>query len=226
MFLFEQLNERLDQKHLLKHAFYQAWSAGELTKQDLAEYAGQYFHHVDAFPRYISATHSNCADINARQVLLENLIDEEKGSEHHPELWLRFAEGIGTDRETVQNAKLNRETQELIDTFFELSHASYAEGLGALYAYERQVPEVAAKKIEGLKEFYNIADERTLQFFEVHLEADVHHSQATKDLFEQLTPAEQEKAMQAAEKISNCLWNFLSGVEAKRQARLTETAVH
>ena len=28
-------------------------------------------------------------------MLLDNLIDEEKGSENHPELWMRFAEGMG-----------------------------------------------------------------------------------------------------------------------------------
>ncbi len=67
------LNRILDSKHLLKHEFYQAWTAGELNIDYLKTYAGQYFHHVDAFPRYISATHANCNNIKARQVLLENL---------------------------------------------------------------------------------------------------------------------------------------------------------
>ena len=76
--------------HLLKHNFYQKWSEGKLKIEELQEYSCQYFHHVSAFPRYISTIHSMCADINNRQVLLDNLVDEEKGSENHPELWQRL----------------------------------------------------------------------------------------------------------------------------------------
>jgi pyrroloquinoline-quinone synthase len=38
--------------------------------------------------------------------LLDNLIEEEKGSENHPELWLRFAEGLGFDRDSVESSKM------------------------------------------------------------------------------------------------------------------------
>ena len=101
--------------HLLKHNFYQKWSEGKLKIEELQEYSCQYFHHVNAFPRYISTIHSMCADINNRQVLLDNLVDEEKGSENHPELWQRFAEGISVSRERIAKTKLNPETKELID---------------------------------------------------------------------------------------------------------------
>ncbi|WP_010597846.1 iron-containing redox enzyme family protein [Rickettsiella massiliensis] len=57
----------------------------------------QYYHHVEAFPRYLSATHSNCLSAAAREVLLDNLNDEEgsNGRESHPDLWLQFAKGLG-----------------------------------------------------------------------------------------------------------------------------------
>ena len=54
----------------------------------------QYFQHVSLFPRYLSSIHSNCDQIKTRQILLENLNEEEKGPENHPELWMRFAEGM------------------------------------------------------------------------------------------------------------------------------------
>ena len=97
------LVEELAPLHLLKHPFYQAWSMGKLTVEDLQVYARQYYAHVNAFPRYVSATHANCDHLPSRQVLLDNLMDEERGPENHPELWLRFVEGLGDDRKAAEN---------------------------------------------------------------------------------------------------------------------------
>ncbi len=208
-----QLNQELDKLHLLKHPFYQAWSAGELSLDDLRTYACQYYHHVNAFPRYISATHSNCDSLEQRQVLLENLMEEEHGDGNHPNLWLEFAEGLGLARDDVINCKPNQATAKLIKRFLDCGRQSYAAGLGALYTYERQVPDTAKSKIEGLAKFYNIDDERTTKFFDVHLTADKEHSQDAANLLEQLSPSEQAEAKTAALGIANELWDFLSGIQ-------------
>ena len=73
----KQLNEKLDKYHLLNHPFYKSWNDGKLTREIIKDYAEQYYQHVKAFPRYISATHSLCEDIEKRKILLENLHDEE-----------------------------------------------------------------------------------------------------------------------------------------------------
>ncbi|MEW5851098.1 MAG: CADD family putative folate metabolism protein [Myxococcota bacterium] len=207
------LTESLAPKHLLKHPFYQAWNAGTLPLDVLRTYARQYFHHVAAFPRYLSATHSNCEQIQARQVLLDNLCDEEKGAENHPELWLRFAEGLGVERKDVHAEQAQPQTRELVDTFMSLSRKSYASGLGALYAYEQQVPEVATAKIDGLKKFYGVTDERGLQFFTVHQKADVWHSQEVAALMDALPADQQAEAKEAAHRAADALWGFLSGIQ-------------
>ena len=167
---------------------------------------------MNAFPRYISATHSNCENIKFRQVLLENLNDEEKGEKHHPELWLRFGEGLGEERNRMLREEMFPQTKALVETFMNLSQASFEEGLGALYAYEQQVPRVAETKIRGLREFYGISDERSLEFFQVHLKADEYHSQAVADIVESLSPESQVKVERAAEEAAKALWNFLSGI--------------
>lgn len=171
------LNQELDKMHLLKHPFYQAWSEGKLSLEVLQQYAKQYYNQVKNFPRYISKIHSECEDITSRQVLLGNLIEEENGEENHPELWLRFAEGLGVKREDVEGSELQYETKALVDGFFKLADESYAKGLGALYSYERQVPEVAKSKIDGLEKFYGITGEAALKFFNVHVTADEWHSE-------------------------------------------------
>ena len=90
-----QLNEKLDKYHLLNHPFYKSWNDGKLTRGIIKDYAEQYYQHVKAFPRYISATHSLCEDIEKRKILLENLHDEENKDEDHPKLWRNFAFAIG-----------------------------------------------------------------------------------------------------------------------------------
>mgnify|MGYP003300124937 CR=1 FL=1 len=58
------LGKKLDKYHLLKHPFYQIyWNEGKLNREIIKDYAEQYYQHVKAFPRYISATHSICEDI-------------------------------------------------------------------------------------------------------------------------------------------------------------------
>lgn len=216
-YAMQQIDRQLNDKHLLKHPLYQAWSAGKLSIEDLQTYACQYYHHVEAFPRYLSATHSNCLSAAAREVLLDNLNDEEgsNGRESHPDLWLQFAKGLGLSEKTVKESKLFPETQALIDDFLTLSRSSYEEGLGALYAYERQIPKTAASKILGLKEFYGIDDPETLKFFLVHLEADVAHAQATRLLFQELPPEKRGCAEQAAKKIAQSVWTMLSGIQSQ-----------
>ena len=207
------LISRLSDKHLLKHEFYQAWSAGTIKRETLQLYAEQYYHHVKAFPRYLSATHSQCDDITSRQVLLENLIEEERGPDNHPELWLQFAEGMGATRTGVQQATLLPETQDLVSTFIQSSQRSYAEGLGTLFAYEHQIPEIATFKIEALKKHYCVDCESTLKFFEVHREADVYHTEALSQLLDKLSPEDQAKAELAAKVAADRLWKFLDGIQ-------------
>ena len=52
---FTELDARIAKYDLLCHPFYKAWSAGELTREDLRHYGQNYFHHVNAFPEYLQA---------------------------------------------------------------------------------------------------------------------------------------------------------------------------
>ncbi len=170
----------LESKSLLKHPFYQAWTMGTLTREDLAYYAQQYYSQEARFPRYISAVHSNCPEFKTRQMLIENLTHEESGPENHPELWLAFAGAVGASRESVQNAEMNAGTKECVETFTRLSRADWRSGLAALYAYEAQQPAVAKTKIEGLKKNYGLESKAALGFFQVHETMDAWHSESEK----------------------------------------------
>jgi pyrroloquinoline-quinone synthase len=208
------------QRHaMLSHPFYQAWSEGALSLDDLREYSKQYFHHVKAFPRYVSAVHANCDDLKLRQELLQNLCEEEQGDSNHPELWLRFAEGLGVARESVEEAEPTRATQASVEIFRDLTkNGSYLQGMAALYAYESQIPDVAKTKREGLGDFYGLRDPRAVSFFSVHEDADVVHRQVECDALvaHAQSVEERQAVVDAAERASQALWQFLDGMQQLR----------
>ena len=216
----KQLNKKLDQYHLLNHPFYKSWNEGKLTREIIKDYAEQYYQHVKAFPRYISATHSLCDDIEKRKILLENLNDEENKDADHPKLWKNFAMAMGADSEKIEEVKADHFTQDLINNFFKNGRSTYAEGLASLYTYERQIPEIAETKIQGLKKFYGVSSEKGLEFFEAHKKADVYHREECEKLLDGLSKEEQGIAEKAALSTAKYLWNFLSGVANKHNLQV------
>jgi len=217
----KQLNQSLDRYHLLKHPFYQIfWNEGKLTREIIKDYAEQYYQHVKAFPRYISATHSICDDIEKRKILLENLQDEENSDGDHPKLWKNFAKAMGSDTNKIDEVKPDWFTKDMIDNFLKNGRSTYAEGLASLYTYERQIPEIAETKIQGLKKFYGVNSEKGLEFFVAHKEADVYHRVECEKLLDGLSKEEQGKAEVAALSTAKYLWNFLSGIAAKHNLQV------
>lgn len=174
--IIEVLNQKIAEKHLLKHPFYVAWSEGRLPVETLRHYSQQYFAHVRAFPAYLSEAHSRCEDLDARQVIAANLADEEATPPTHPQLWLDFAAGLGVSRESVLAAEPGPRMKQLIETFREVAKMDSTLAMAGLYCYEKQIPDVAAAKIEGLQKNYGIEDTSTLKYFAVHQEADVEHA--------------------------------------------------
>src|ERR1700682_6374496 len=102
---FQQLNARVAKYDLLCHPFYKAWAAGELTRDDLRAYAQDYYQHVGAFPSYLAAFALRLDDGDRRRAALANMRDEkgmggasDEEPVAHSELWLDFAEGMGSSR--------------------------------------------------------------------------------------------------------------------------------
>jgi pyrroloquinoline-quinone synthase len=233
MVLREQLQSLVEQKHLLKHPFYVAWTEGKLTREHLKHYAIQYFQNVLAFPTYVSAVHFNTPHVGTsiamRQEILENLIEEERGSQNHPALWQRFAEALGATESELTETEALPTTDNLISTFRHLClNSPFYAGLAALYAYESQIPAVATTKIDGLQRFYGMTNPQEYRFFTVHQSADEYHSEAELKLIEQYadTPEKQAEVLNVAAQAAEALWQFLDGVyEAYCQDVKAELAI-
>jgi len=222
----QELQARIAKYDLLSHPFYKAWSAGELSRDDLREYACQYYHHVAAFPTYLAQLAMRLEDGELRQAVLANMADEkglnaDEGS--HVELWLDFAEGMGASRD-LRRHQPEAEIRDLIAFFHHIaSEGTPEEALAAFYSYESQIPRLAGEKARGLREMY-AADEKACRYFALHTTADLYHAQIWRQQLEkrvESNPGATEKALDAAEAAAGALWRALDGIEAMR---LTPTA--
>lgn len=224
---FEKLEAPIAKYDLLCHPFYKAWAAGELTRDDLREYARNYYHHVQAFPSYLAELALRLDESDLRRAVLANLCDEKgtaggsaKDSVPHSELWLDFAEGVGSQRDMHWHRPVE-EVRELMQHFHRVaSEGTPEQALAAFYIYESQVPRVAKEKERGLREMYG-ADDKTCGYFSLHATADVHHSSVWRKQLEnrlQANPEAAPAALDTAENTVRLLWQALDGIEAARMA--------
>lgn len=213
--LIAQVDEKIKEKSILKHPFYQDWQNGELTKAMLQKYAKQYYKHVAAFSQYLSAIHYKIDNFNDRRIILQNLMDEEAGEKNHIELWLRFCEVLGLTRVEIKNTVALKETNSFVNHFKSVtSQKSIAEGVAALYAYESQIPKVSEEKIKGLVNFYGISSDEGLEYFKVHMQTDIEHSKAEAELIAKYSSDEemQIKVLDVVDKTLDAYWSILSGI--------------
>ncbi|MFZ0863632.1 MAG: iron-containing redox enzyme family protein [Candidatus Sulfotelmatobacter sp.] len=224
---FHQLDARIAKYDLLCHPFYKAWSAGQLTRNDLREYAQDYYHHVEAFPSYLAALGMRLEEGELRRAVLASMCDEKgvegrpgRDSVPHSELWLDFAEGMGSSRNLEWHTPV-KEIRQLIRHFHQVaSEGSPEDALAAFYTYESQVPRIARDKEHGLRERYG-ADDKTCGYFSLHTTADVYHSSIWRKQLEKRIAAHPEAAdaaVDAAENAARMLWKALDGIEARRTA--------
>jgi pyrroloquinoline-quinone synthase len=224
---FAQLEASIARYNLLCHPFYRAWTAGELTRADLREYARQYYHHVEAFPCYLAELALRLDEGELRRAVLANMCDEKgapdrsgKDSVPHAELWLDFAEGMGARRDMLLHLPV-AEVRELVRHFHRVaSEGMPEEALAAFYVYESQVPRVAKEKERGLREMYG-ADDKTCGYFALHAVADVYHSNVWRKQLETriaVNPEAAQDALDAAESTAKILWQALDGIDAARSA--------
>jgi pyrroloquinoline-quinone synthase len=189
----QNLDSILGKWDLLKHPFYQAWSAGTLPVDALKVYAAEY----GAFIGILANGWETLDDPETAQ--------EEK---EHAELWEQFAAALGTK---VGNPNIPQ-TIALVNTANEL-FSSQTKTLGAMYAFEAQQPATATSKLDGLKMHYSLPSE-VEPYFEVHA-TNWHESKKILAALEGRSPEEQAHANEACEKMAEALWNALTGIHEK-----------
>ena len=210
--LLEKIDAAIAEKSLLKHPFYQDWQMGKLSRQDLQLYAAQYYRHVEAFPKHLRVLAAR-SEGSLRDIILQNLAEEENPSQPHPKLWRDFAATLGVNEEDITSCPALPGTQAVVETFREIvGDRPVAEAVAALYAYEAQVPEIATTKIDGLRKFYGVHSPKALAYFAVHEETDRAHRAAWRCWLEEHAHGDEEEILATANQALDALWGALDAV--------------
>jgi pyrroloquinoline-quinone synthase len=170
---------------------------------DLQGYSKEYFQLVKAVPTLVSNVLGQVTpeleqayrDVNT----IKHNVEEEK---QHLAPWISFAESIGVPRNDLYSYECSQKTKDAITNMSELTSRSFACGISTLYAFEKQLPEISAKKIEGLVNFYGIQNDndRALEYFRIHQKVDIEHAELWRNLLVLMPAPLHETILDAASK--------------------------
>jgi pyrroloquinoline-quinone synthase len=198
--LFNRIESARARWNVLEHSFYRRWSAGELSPEELAVYAGEYRHAVEALADGLSQ-----AAQGADASIAEHAAEEAR----HVALWDRFAHAVGGDtaREPAE------QTRACVGSW--TAGRDTLEGLVVAYTIESGQPEISKTKLDGLQTHYGLDEGPATEYFTVHAERDHEHAAETRALIEaSLDGADQERLLELAEGALRGNWLLLDGVEA------------
>ncbi len=204
MNLWDRIEESRSKWNVLQHPFYQRWSAGELTLEELADYSGQYRYATEA----VAAMSAGVAEV-APEAERRGLSAHAREEAQHVEMWDGFVSAVGGD----VAAEPNLETVECVEAWTRAD--GFGPQLARLFAVESGQPEISKTKSEGLSEFYGIASQPGNTYFTVHEKMDVEHAEEGRKLIEKyMHEFDEDELAAAAEEAFKANWRLLDGVEA------------
>ena len=211
--LVQRIDLEIERRSLLKHKFYQLWSEGKLDLVDLKGYSSEYFQLVKAVPLMVDNVLSYCSkDMHLRSAIQENCREETE----HIELWAKFAAGLGIKSDQLVDYVSSEATNNAVSLLIELTKLSLGQGAAAMYAYEKQLPEISRSKIDGLKNFYGIANNtEATEYFDVHEKVDIKHAAVWKSILDKASDNSSESLLQAATESLRAQNRLLDSVYAR-----------
>jgi pyrroloquinoline-quinone synthase len=216
--LIASLDALRSRHDVLRHPFYQRWSAGELTRAELAHYAGQYRHAVVALAQ-ASAQAASTVDPRADPELRVRLDTHAREEASHVDLWDDFGFAVGARLIDTPAP----ETLGCVRAWAGGADRPLLCSLVALYAIEAGQPAVARAKRAGLVAYYGVEEGPATAYFKLHERLDVEHAASSRELIEarlqRCAPqtargeAEMDRLLDEAEAVLRGNWELLDGVE-------------
>ena len=216
----QQLEAAVNARHSRMNPFTEKWVKGELTRPQLGAWAAQHYQYVSQFPRWCAAVYAECPYPDARDFLLENIVEEESGVKH-VDLLIRFAEACGVGRAEVERTVQLPTTRALTAWCYEMAHKPFTEAAaGLLVGLESQVPGIYRRNLPPLKPLYGFTDHE-IEFFAVHIEADEVHGERGYEIVETYskTAEQRERAVDAVRQATEMRWQYMTGLHRASVAK-------
>jgi pyrroloquinoline-quinone synthase len=208
-----QLESAVNARHSRLNPFTEKWVTGGLTRLQLGAWAAQHYQYVSQFPRWCATVYGTCPDPDARDFLLENIVEEESGTKH-VDLLIRFAEACGVSRKEVETARQLPSTRALTAWCFEMARKPFPEAAaGLLVGLESQVPGIYKRNLPPLTARYGFTAHE-VEFFAIHIEADEVHGERGYEIVERHADNDDKRAIavDAVREATEMRWQYMTGL--------------
>jgi pyrroloquinoline-quinone synthase len=196
--LIARLDAVRARRNILEHPFYTRWERGDLTRDELAAYAGEYRHAVVALASAAGDAAPLAGDDHARE------------ERDHVLLWDAFAAELDADLDRAPTHGTTRCASAWT------ASADPLEALAILYAIEAGQPEVSETKLRGLVDHYGFEEGGAgTAYFRLHATRDREHAAESRELLERhATPDDEDRLVTAAEAALDGSWALLDSVSS------------
>jgi pyrroloquinoline-quinone synthase len=208
-----RLEETVRARHSRLNPFTEKWVKGELSRDQLGAWVCQHYQYVSQFARWCAAVYAECPDPDARDFLLENIVEEEAGVKH-VDLLIRFGEACGVSRRQVETARQLPTTRALTAWCHETSRKPFhVAAAGLLVGLESQVPGIYQRNLPPLRTHYGFTDHE-VEFFAIHIEADEVHGERGYQIVERhcTTDERQAEAIEQVRQATEMRWQYMTGL--------------
>ncbi len=193
MNVIKKIDEMIEERSLLKHPFYQAWSDGKLKKESLAGYSKEYFQLVKEVPSFMAPIIEQ-----APESVVKELVENQQEESDHIKPWIAFAGELGISEEELLSYSGLPKTRKSVSDLNELMD-TFENGACAMYAFEKEIPKISQTKLDGLAEFYGMTNDEATEYFKLHTEADIRHAASWRNILEK-SSTDYDKLIEIAEK--------------------------
>ncbi|OGG53156.1 hypothetical protein A3H16_00025 [Candidatus Kaiserbacteria bacterium RIFCSPLOWO2_12_FULL_53_8] len=194
--LVSAIEKAVSERSLLKHPFYQAWSAGALTRQQLAGYAKEYYwvaRNVPGIMNEIEKRVPASLAAGTKKILAEQASEERE----HVELWERFARSLGITKKQLRSYRPTTTVRNAVSNITKTARKGFEEGIAAMYAFESELPAISSTKSEGLIKFYGLRSKDAHVYFKEHIKEEK-HLRLWRRFLRNVAPARRRAALAAA----------------------------